>query len=248
MNINKYKAALMDFGLKEDEAKVYVSALTLGPTTILSIAKETDIRRTTVYEIIKSLTSKGLMNTELKGFKKLYCATHPQNLISIFENKKNSLETIVPELTTLYKTQGAESTIKTYESLDSIKSLYREILESYRSGDYCYVIGDNDKFLKADPHFFTKYIENRAKLKIDIRIIVADSESARERKKYARNFNSQVKILPQSSPLAANFTVTSHIFVNQAVENQLLAIATTNKDIVSLQKNLFEVIWNSIPE
>jgi sugar-specific transcriptional regulator TrmB len=248
MNINKYRAALIGFGLKEAEADVYISALKLGPTPILPIARETGIRRTTVYEIIKSLTIKGLMSTELKGFKKLYCAAHPQNLVSIFESKKENLETIIPELTTIYKTQGVEDSIKTYESLASIKTLYLDILDSYRSGDFCYVIGDTDKFIKDDPKFFMKYIEDRAKINLDIKIIVADSEASRERKKNARNFNSQIKLLPKDTKLSANFTVTKNLFLTQAVEDKHLAITTNNKEIINLQKGLFEIIWNSILE
>lgn len=248
MNINKYKNTLIEFGLKENEVKVYLSALSSGPTTILSIARDTGIRRTTVYEIIKLLISKSLMVTELKGFKKLFCATHPQNLITIFENKKDKLETIVPELSSFYKIEGAEDTIKTYQSLDSIKSLYREILASYCSGDFCYIIGNNDKFFALDPKFFNKYIEDRAKLNVDVRIIVDDSESSRERKKYAQNFNSQVRILPKDTAIPANFTVTSNIFLTQTLENKIMALTISNKDVINLQKSLFEVIWNSIPE
>ena len=248
MNINKYKNALIGFGLNESEAKVYVTSLELGPTSILSISKKAGIRRTTVYEIIKSLTSKGLMITELKGFKTFYCATHPQNLISIFENKKESLEIIVPELTSIYKSQGSENSIKTFESLDSIKTLYQEMLNNYKSGDFCYIIGNNDKFFALDSKFFKKYIEDRAKLDIDVRIIVDDSESSRERKKFARNLNSQVRILPKDTNIPANFTVTNHVFLTQTLENNISASTISNKDIIDLQKNLFLTIWNSLPE
>jgi sugar-specific transcriptional regulator TrmB len=248
MSINKYKNALIGFGLKESEAQVYVAALELGPTTILEISKKTGIRRTTVYEIIKALISKGLMITESKGFKKLYCSTHPQNLVSIFENKKETLEIVIPELTSLYKSKGGDNSIKTYESLESIKNLYLEILDNYRSGDFCYIIGNNDKFFGLDPKFFKKYVEDRAKLNIDVRIIVDDSESSHERKKYAKNLNSQVRILPPNMPLPANFTVTNHVFLSQTFESNRMATTVSNKDIINLQKNIFEFIWNSIPE
>jgi sugar-specific transcriptional regulator TrmB len=248
MQINKYKNALIGFGLKENEADVYVTALKLGPTPILPIARETGIRRTTVYEIIKSLIAKGLITAELKGFKKLFCATHPKNLISIFENKRETLETVIPSLTTLYKTQGNTDSIKTYESLESIKSLYSEILDNFRSGDFCYVIGDTDKFIQNDPKFFMKYVEERAKKNIDIKLILSDSEMSIERKKYAKNFNSQIRLLPKNTVLSANFTVTKNLLLTQAVGGGQLAVTINNQEIINLQKNLFEVLWNSLPE
>lgn len=248
MQNNKYKNALIGFGLKESEADVYVSALKLGPTPILPISRETGIRRTTVYEIIKSLTAKGLMSTELKGFKKLYCASRPENLVSIFESKKDTLESVIPELITMYKAQGTADSIKTYESLPAIKSLYLEILASYRFGDFCYVVGDTDKFIQNDPKFFMKYVEERAKKNIDIKLILSDSEMSAERKKHAKNFNSQIKLLPKNTILSANFTVTKNLFLTQTVGGGQLAITTNNKEIINLQKGLFELIWNSIPE
>ena len=248
MSINKYKTALTGFGLNENEIKVYISTLEVGPTTVINISQKTGIRRTTVYELIKSLIGKGLMIVDMRGFKKLYTATHPQNLKNILESKKENLEVILPELSSLYKAQGGENSIKSYEGLDSIKNLYLDILDDYRSGDFCYIIGNNDKFFGLDSKFFKKYVEDRAKLNLDVRVIVDDSESSRERKKYAKNLNSQVRILPKNMSLPANFTVTNHVFLTQTFDNKVMALTVNNKDMISLQKNIFEFIWNSIPE
>ena len=43
---------LIDLGLTENEAKVYVAALSLGPATILKIAQAAAIKRTTVYFVV----------------------------------------------------------------------------------------------------------------------------------------------------------------------------------------------------
>lgn len=65
----KLLETLKDIGLDESEAQVYLTSLSLGPTTVLRIARGGETKRTTVYGIIESLKNKGLMKVELKGLK-----------------------------------------------------------------------------------------------------------------------------------------------------------------------------------
>jgi sugar-specific transcriptional regulator TrmB len=55
---------LKEFGLSENEAKVYQSALELGETSPFGISKSTGIARTTVYAILTDLALKGLVELE----------------------------------------------------------------------------------------------------------------------------------------------------------------------------------------
>ena len=61
------KEILIDFGLSEHEALVYLSSLMLGPSTVNKIAKHSGVKRTTVYPVVESLKRKGIMNIQLKG-------------------------------------------------------------------------------------------------------------------------------------------------------------------------------------
>ncbi|MEI6238668.1 MAG: helix-turn-helix domain-containing protein [bacterium] len=248
MKTDKYKNPLIDFGLSENEASVYISALKLGPTAILPLSRETGIRRTTVYTVIETLKLKGLISVELKGFKHLFVAAHPKMLSSIFESKKKKLEAIIPELTTIQKSSGSESVIRSYEGIASIRSLYENVLDTLRTDDFCYVVSDTEKFVEKDPDFFTDYMQRRARMKIDLKAMLRDSPVARERQKFAKNWGASIKILPANTLFDANFTVTNHILVIQDLSESSLAIATENKSYISLQKTLFETIWNSIPD
>jgi sugar-specific transcriptional regulator TrmB len=72
MQNTKLTKILTDLGLSEHEALVYLANISLGPTTILKIAQAAEIKRTTVYAVIESLKTKGLINVQIKGFKKLF--------------------------------------------------------------------------------------------------------------------------------------------------------------------------------
>ena len=66
----KLLATLKDMGLSDNEASVYLSSLSLGPSTIQRIANNAKVKRTTVYTTIDTLKQKGLMNIEVKNKKK----------------------------------------------------------------------------------------------------------------------------------------------------------------------------------
>ena len=52
---------LEKIGLTEKEAAVYLALLKLGPTTALKIARETGIKRPTVYTTLDALKGRGLV-------------------------------------------------------------------------------------------------------------------------------------------------------------------------------------------
>jgi len=83
---------LEKIGLSENESRVYLASLSLGGSTILTIAKEARLPRTTVYTIIESLKKKGLIFTEEKGFKKLYVPQSPEQLEVMLELRKQDFQ------------------------------------------------------------------------------------------------------------------------------------------------------------
>ena len=60
---------LKHIGLSENEAKVYLAMLELGPSPVLEIAAKAGINRPTAYAQIESLKKMGLVSMQTKGKK-----------------------------------------------------------------------------------------------------------------------------------------------------------------------------------
>lgn len=93
--IKRTQEVLEQFGLSENEAKVYQSALSLGETSPFGIAKSTGIPRTTVYTVLTDLALKGLVGLEsstglMKQATKVR-AKNPSTLREILWKKRNDL-------------------------------------------------------------------------------------------------------------------------------------------------------------
>ncbi|MDZ4385041.1 MAG: helix-turn-helix domain-containing protein, partial [Candidatus Moranbacteria bacterium] len=71
---------LQEIGLNEKEARVYLSALELGQSTVQDIAKKALVNRATTYFVIESLMKSGLMSSFQKGKKQYFVAADPDRL------------------------------------------------------------------------------------------------------------------------------------------------------------------------
>ena len=237
---------LRGLGLTDNEAEVYLTSLSLGPTTILKISKASEIRRTTVYSIVESLKKKGLIHVEPAGLKQLYVAESPDRLDNIVEEKKRSLEQLLPQFKALYNLKGKESVIQYYEGLASIKNIYETILKPLKPGDDYLVMSDLQKFFDMDRKYFENYAAKRIKTSIKARLISTDSKQARYMQQYARNMNHEIKILPETYKLSIDMMIVPGRVTIFNLEEPISAISIENQSIVDMQKNMFNLIWSSI--
>jgi sugar-specific transcriptional regulator TrmB len=239
---------LEDLGLTENESRIYLTSLSLGPSSILNIARSAEIRRTTVYTIIDALKKKGLIYIEPRGFKKVYVAEHPSKLTATLENKKRDFEKHMPEFLGLYNLQGKESTIKYYEGLESVKSIYNTILDPMKPKDDYLVISDLQKFVDMDEKYFKKFLDKRIKSKVKARLIATDSEQARYMKKYSQQMNHEMRILPKKSELSVDIMITPQKVSIFNLEDPLSGIGIENLTTIRAYKQMFEIMWHALPE
>lgn len=246
MKKDNYLNILSDFGLSSNEARVYFACLTLGPSTILRISKEAAIKRTTVYSVVEDLKHKGLITIQVKGFKRLFVAENPRKLAHILQTKKDRLQAILPEFQALYNLKGGESFIKYYEGIESVKTAYDKMLADVRPHQDYLVVGDSKQWLALDPDFFEKFIERRAKLNIRIRLLLVDSKESRRYKKYEKNYNMRVKILPKRKNLTTNFIAIPSRILFHNLTPPVSVITIDNPNVVNTHKELFEIIWSTL--
>lgn len=247
MKTDKNIELLKDIGLSDDEAQVYLSALSLGKkTTVLKISKIAGLKRTTVYGIIESLKIKGLMSVDIQGLKNVYIAESPEKLETTLEQKTIELKAQLPELLDLYNLKAGESVIKYYIGLDAMKQVLNESLRRVKSGQDYLVIANQEKWYNLDQKFTLSFIENRAKRDIKIRLLFQDSKLAQEHKRFERNFNEQVKILPKETKLNVDTILLPNRMIVVDLNPPYMTVVIENKSIIELHKEMFELIWNSI--
>lgn len=243
MSNQKILKILEQIGLSPNESAVYFAALQRGPCSILNLAKASGIKRTTVYTVVDSLKAKGLVHIEIKGFKQLYSALHPEQLESILNEKRNTLNSILPELSAIYNLKGGESFIKYFEGLDAVKSVYEGLIRDVRPKEDYLIISDQHQWYSLDPKYFEDFTRRRALLDINIKLLLVDTTVARDFQKRQKQYNQTVKILPKGTALTTNMVVIPKKVVIHQLVPPIFAMVIENKSIVQLHRELFKILW-----
>lgn len=244
---NSLLLALQDFGMSQNESEVYLAGLELGQTTILEISKKTEIKRTSVYPIIHNLMKKGLMGIELKGWKKYYAAVPPSQLKILLDEKKKKMENLLPEFEALHKLKQDGSFIKYYEGLEGVKFVYEELLRDTKKGENYLILSDIDAWINLDRDYFENFLERRVELGFKVRNLFTQSKISQEIFNRQKDYKMLIKILPKNTSLATNLIVTDTKVVIHQLIKPVLAIVITNPSAIKMHKEMFEIIWNSIP-
>ncbi len=239
----KLTQVLKEMGLNDKESVVYLAALSLGPTTVLKLASNSGIKRTSIYSIVESLKAKGLMNIEITGFKARYVAAPPAALKAVLSNRITILENCMPEFIELYNATEDYATIRQYEGLSAIKGLYEELLDSVKLKDDYLVLTDLAKWENLDARFFNSFVRRRENKQLKLRILSVPSKQALRRHVYDRQRGGYLRFLPEGLNLSTNLIITpKHVVFHQLVP-PMDAIVLNNKRVINLQTQMFNIIW-----
>jgi HTH-type transcriptional regulator, sugar sensing transcriptional regulator len=233
--------ALKEFGLSENEIKVYLALTKTGEATAQNVAKAAGLPRTTTYHLLESLEQKGLVGFVVKESKKYFQAAKPIKLIDTLEEKKKIIQEIMPELNSMSETIKERPKVVVYEGLKGIRTILKDVLEEREM--ICHY-GDIVSIQKVFSHAFPQYINERVKRKIPIKIICKKEKQHKELLKNAKKELREFVFVPENYEFKSSvFIYANKVVIFNIKTEPYYAVVVENKDFYETQKNLFELIW-----
>lgn len=223
---------LKQAGLTENESKVYLALIELGPSLAGQISRKTGLHRRTIYDTTEMLIKKGLAGYILKNNRKLFQASNPNRLLEIIKEKQDILNPLVSDLLEKYaKTKEKEET-NFYKGKEGLKTIFEDQLDSKE----IMILGASPKAYEILQFYFKWYDKSRKEKKIKTRIIATD-------KIIKKIPLSEIKYLPNKyeNPVAINIYGDKTAIILWAKEP--IAIVIKNKEISNGYKNYFEIMW-----
>lgn len=239
---------VVEAGLSENEARVYIAALSLGPSSVKDIAKHAGLKRTTVYPIFESLQDQGLMNIQIKGFKRNYAAEDPSRLEGLLEKKKQRLTDSLAQLATIYGLKHSDTAIKHYDGIESTEAVYNSLLNDVSVGEDYYIFSSLKDLWKTAPDFFSDFLERRGKLNIKVKAILIDSAESRKYKETRECLNEEVRLLPANTKFTGNFVAIPKKVLIHHLTAPVWAMSIENRNVVQVFQEMFRLSWNSLAD
>ncbi|MCX6780358.1 MAG: ArsR family transcriptional regulator [Candidatus Magasanikbacteria bacterium] len=81
-------------GFSDKNAKIYLTLVGLGPTSVRILAKKTKLNRGTVYDGLKWLKETGLVNYYEKEAKQFFVAEDPDKLYTLVQKQTDELQEV----------------------------------------------------------------------------------------------------------------------------------------------------------
>jgi len=243
---------LKNFGLSDKEAKVYLSALELGPQPVQEISKKAGVNRATTYVMIESLTKRGLMSSFEKGKKRYFSAESADRLFNIInsekkavEEKEKLIERIMPDLRALTASSESKPRVRFYEGVEGLKAIMQDLTES--KVDYIEQALDVDEYRK---HFsdedFPEHRERLIKAKVKFKGLITTSGTPPALIAESETLSKQFRYVPKEKfVFPGEMIIYGDKVAILTFKGKVMGVIIESHEIRQMLSAIFSMAWES---
>lgn len=243
----------LDFSKKE--SLTYLALLEIGPAKANAIAKKTGLNRTTIYDVFDVLLQKGLISKYKKSGGTFFNALNPKQLLSyldrekeekikLVEKQKQQITDLLPQLISLQNIYSTKPKVQFFEGEKGMRGAYEDTLNSR---EMILAYANVQTMYEVLPNFFPEYYQRRARKKIFIRAILPRNELSIERAKHNQKEMRDTRFLPDDQ---MTFSPEVNIYNSKiliASWKEKMAVIIESKELVDLQKLIYNLLWETLP-
>lgn len=250
--------AIRKAGLSEKGARVYLALLELGGAFPSQVAKHTNLQRSTVYEILADLSTKGLISEIEKRNKYFYTIENPKRLLRFSERliicaqeDNEKLREFIPELEGLYSGVVGKPKVSYFEGSDGVMGIYEDHILTQKKYEMLGFVNIAELMQFLPQKKYREYVQKKEHLNITSRGIIPDTEADRAYKKTVyesirQKILPQVRFIPKKEfPWKGDITIygSNKISIINFDEKQVAGIIIESETIHEMMRMIFELAW-----
>lgn len=240
------------FGLSAKEAEVYLVLVTSGWVTALQLSRKCLIKRTTLYRVLESLITLGLVEEKLEDKTTLYAGAPAENLANAVRDKELAIKEMKDILPGITEQIGWLKQVKPKEInvrfVRGVRGLQYLNLKHTRSTDKEVLIVDSNQWYTTLSREFAEEVRARVvKNGVRIRELTnhydpkeqwTDNQEYLEKHYSFRLLGKQVMEITQDMYIFDN--TIQFVGYNK---NDLVGIEIESPEYATMLKQIFEVLW-----
>ena len=237
---------LLHLGLSDEEARVYLAMLEVNGGPVSVIARKAGVHRVSTYDILEALMGKGLVETVVKGKKRLIVPVAPEKISENLRLKQEQFVQILPELKAIQNKGGAQPKVLYFQGRQQVWNAYLDRIRHQPENKENLVYGSSAKLLQTFPEEYQRFTQERLTKGIKAKIIVEQSEEGRKEAATANQELREVRFLPAGR----NFTANTIIYGNRVMTvswDSLIAVIVEDANNAANQRQVFELLWQYLP-
>jgi sugar-specific transcriptional regulator TrmB len=241
--------SLKALGLTESEANLYTTSLTLGPSTIASLATHLSMPRPNVYKVIAGLERHGLAKfSERKKYARTFMVEPPTVVLEQLRKKRETVARLdhglvgaMPDLLALYHQGESPTKIKVLDGKEQWMKIFFQVLDEAK--EEISFFGSADAFIDMISWEKEKqWIKKRVARAIHINTLLTPGKDAQVLQQTDKEEMRTTRIFDGSIPFVTGFM----LYANKVILWQPkapLAVVIEDEYIVAMLNSIFAVLW-----
>lgn len=235
---------LAGVGLSENEASVYLALLELGPSSVLEIARQTNLKRPTCYLILDELVLKAYASKTNDGRRTIYAVISPKQLQNRVERHYERFSQTVSELEAIGSVSPQKPAIRLYEGSEGVMQTYLLSLDQPRKSEI--LTYGTASVANLLPDFIPDYIASRVKRRITVKALLPDTPENRAVLKRDKTELRETRFLPVDRfdpQLEINQFGNTIAYIAHS-EKAPFATVIDSATIANVERQRFLLIWD----
>ncbi|MFA5954147.1 MAG: helix-turn-helix domain-containing protein [Patescibacteria group bacterium] len=255
MNI-RIKRLLSLFHLKDIEMELFEKVLEDGIISATTLARETNITRTSVYDYLNRLKERGLVTQTLKGGVRKFCVESPEKIqMLLMEQEKNfasAREAIIDIKNAYGKNQARiRPFLQLFEGRDELQQMMKDLL-LYQNITVCVYWPILDIIKLLTPQFLEEFHKERLKRNITLKTIWPRTQVPSLKQHPFLKIGNQNKREVRLAPKGVDFSLGYALYENKvrfiSSSRESFGFIITSNEFAQMIKGQFDIIWeNSKP-
>ncbi len=242
---------LHDLGLDKLSAKLYITLLENGASTISELSRQANLERTKLYRLLNNLIKKGVIEEVVEYKRRFlkaadintleYVVQHnlrrAQNLSNLFFYFSQTIDHL--------KHKDQPTSVQFYRGRDGIKQmLWNEL--SAKTESFCFIYKVYNHFVGMD--FFTHWADEFQKRGLssrELRTELFDKSTMERPKDILWIKNLKIRYIPHKKlPMTHGLSIYDNVVaIYDFWENEIFGVEVYNQKVADMQRIFFETYW-----
>lgn len=239
---------LRQIGFSDKSSRVYLALLSLGEASVIEIATQTRLKRTTVYNVLPELIQAGLVRTGRRGKRRIFFV---DDVRAISEKMKQDLltaELLIPRLQGLQQVLPNRPRLQIFEGQSGVRDFFLDTLKhTPRGGRIDEIVGPKAFYSILPAEIRDEYVPMRVKQGVRIRIIASQSETAKRLKQRAAAELREIRFVRR---LDIDFHAALVLYGTRvgflSFTERFFGAVVESSALYEMQRAIFQSLWETL--
>ncbi len=237
---------LVNVGITDKEARVYITLLQLGKASAYSVADKSGLKKPTTYVILDELIKKGLAMKIPRVKKQQYVAKSPEEFFAAAEERLTLAKKALPELLSIADNERVKVQTLFYEGIKGVEESLYSPTKNVKSKE---IVGFYATAEDATPELMNVFMPWPKKMQEDgitIKILTPEDEGTKDFLEYDKKFGHIVKTLPKDEYSSKVSLEAGEDFVRIILFKPAQALVIKSPELASTVRQIFNIVWKKM--